>query len=785
MHLPIDSIREQVCMLPEGGRLVLSSPTGSGKSTQVPRWFREKGRVLVVEPRRVACRSLASRVAELDKHTLGIETGYVVRDDNCSTKETSVLFATPGIVLKMIQSSEHLDFATIIIDEFHERSLDTDLLLALLRSDSASRLIVMSATLDGDAIAKHLGGEHLHAEGRLHPVRKEYAGVLKDPPTSKHLDSRVSKAIDEVESLPGDILVFLPGKAEIAAVCQQLSSRKDLDVLPLHGGLTLKDQAKIFEPSPRRKVIVSTNVAETSLTVPGIGVVIDSGLVRQTRYHNGRGFLSLVPIAADSADQRAGRAGRTGPGVCIRLWAKGSRLEERTRPEIHRESLVPLLLSAIACGHTMNNLEFLSPPKAYALEQAEEELRALGAFDHEGKLSPVGRELFKLPMDPGLGRLLIESQNGIVDEDMVDLVSGLAVGRNLFRQPPGRDDEDDLRAGGSDALGWIMALRIGDVKTHKLDPFAVKEARRISDRLRKAFGLRSLKSNQKKPNMEALAQVILKADPRTAHVARQRGKYIAWSNGGTEIEVGRECSIEQDKWSAIAVLSSRAMKTEKGATVVLATCVLPLPLPWLVRAGLGRERISQTTYVKGQIEATVERVYARKIIGTHKTNPTGALARDALVELLLRGSLFRREIDATKERFERWKLAEELVNRSLESFEITPISSESFEDWIRNKVEALGVESGEDIQLLSGSDFSLPKIDSWIESTLDKTYPATVSAGDATYQIKYHLQRRTVCLVKVSGRRKDLPSLQYLPRFKGFAIEVEDRGKIRQLRPRK
>jgi len=721
----------------------------------------------------------------LDGHPLGTETGYVVRDDNCSTAETSVLFATPGIVLKMIQSGDHLGFATIIIDEFHERSLDTDLLLALLRTDSTSRLIVMSATLDGDSIAKHLGGEHLHAEGRLHPVKKEYVGLQKDPPTSKDLDARVTTAIGQAESLPGDILVFLPGKAEISSVCQRLSSRKDLEVLPLHGGLTLRDQAKIFNSSSKRKVIVSTNVAETSLTVPGIGVVIDSGLVRQTRYHNGRGFLSLVPIAADSADQRAGRAGRTGPGVCIRLWAKGSRLEERTRPEIHRESLVPLLLSAIACGYTVDHLEFLSPPKAYAVEQAQEELRSLGAFDHDGGLSVVGKELFKLPMDPGLGRLLVESRTSTVHEDMVDLVSGLAVGRNLFRQPPSRDDEDDLRAGGSDALGWIMALRIGDVATHKLDPFAVKEARRISDRLRKAFGLGPLKTNQKTPNMEALAQVILKADPRTAHVARQRGKYTAWSNGGTEIEVGRECALEQDKWNAIAVLSSRAMKTDKGATIVLATCVLPLPLPWLVRAGLGRERISQTTYVKGNIEATVERVYARKVIGTHKTNPTGALAQDALVELLLRGSLFRRELDLAKARFERWKLAEGLVNRSLESFDIIPLSSESFEDWVRERVETLGVESGEDIQLLSGSDFSLPKMDSWIESTLDKTYPATISSGDASYQVKYHLQRRTVCLFKVSGRRKELPNLQYIPRFKGFAIEVEDRGKIRQLRARK
>ena len=240
--------------------------------------------------------------------------------------------------------------------------------------------------------------------------------------------------MDQAEKATGDILIFLPGKAEIAAVCSALDRRGKGMVLPLHGHLSLEEQSRIFRPSKKRKIIVSTNVAETSLTVPGIGVVIDSGLVRQTRYYQGRGFLSLVAIASDSASQRAGRAGRTGPGQCFRLWSKAARMEERTRPEIHRESLVPLVIASAACGRSVDSLNFLTPPKEYAIAQAREELNALGALDGLAELTPTGQELFKLPMDPGLGRLLIEAVQTPSAEDMIDLVAGLSVGRKPVRK---------------------------------------------------------------------------------------------------------------------------------------------------------------------------------------------------------------------------------------------------------------------------------------------------------------------------------------------------------------
>ncbi len=660
--LPIDAIRKEVLAHPQGARLVLSSPTGSGKSTQVPRWFSERGPVLVVEPRRVACRSLALRISELEGSSPGERVGYVVRDDRKATDNTQIVFATPGVVLRMVRNGDHGRFQTLIIDEFHERSLDTDLLMALFHRDAKQTLIVMSATLDGDRVAKHLGGLHVHAPGRVHPVTTHYLGSLNNPPSDQDLENRVSLAVQKAEKNPGDILVFLPGKGEISAVESRLKNRSDLTVLPLHGGLSLSEQGRIFEKANKKKVILSTNVAETSLTVPGVGVVIDSGLVRQTRYYRGRGFLSLVSVARDSADQRSGRAGRTGPGVCYRLWSEAAKLEAVTRPEIHREGLVPLVLSAAACGEKVDSLPLLDPPKPYAVESAMEELTALGALEEAGGLSAIGHELFQLPIDAHLGRLLVEARGTESMEDVCDLIGAIGVGRPLFL--PGRrpeEEDKDLRACGSDVVAWIRALRIGNAQDHGLNRYALGEARRIANRLRSAFGCSALNQNDPAIDVRRLALLAMVADRRCVHVARRRKRAVGWSSGSTEITLARESAVVEEKTEAIAVFESRAVTTGKGDTMVIATCALPLPLPWLVQAELGQEQVASTQIKKGKVIAIVERSYAKKVIGKKETVPSGKLAREAFAELLLRGSLFHKTIDKTRLQIARWNLAARLA----------------------------------------------------------------------------------------------------------------------------
>ncbi|MFT5683088.1 MAG: ATP-dependent helicase HrpB, partial [Myxococcota bacterium] len=405
--LPIEALRPDFEVAIEHGPVVLSAPTGSGKSTQVPRWLLARGRVVVVEPRRVACRALASRVASLEGCALGSTIGYAVRGERRAGSNTAVIFVTPGIALRMLRGGDLDRYDTLVLDEFHERGLDLDLLLALVTQSRSPRLVVMSATLAGDQIAAHIGGVHLSGEGRLYPVSRRYMPGRCEEPDIRGLEGRVSAALNAAEKDPGDVLVFLPGKGEIASVAGAI--RGDWEVIELHGGLTMKQQTRIFSPSGRRRVILSTNVAETSLTVPGIGVVIDSGLVRRTRYHQGRGYLTLMPIAADSAEQRSGRAGRLGPGICYRLWPERLTLAESTPPEVHRESLVPLLLAARACGADPDTLPFLDPPRPYAVDDARQQLRLLGALGDDGQLTPRGEALFGLPLDAHLGRLLIEA----------------------------------------------------------------------------------------------------------------------------------------------------------------------------------------------------------------------------------------------------------------------------------------------------------------------------------------------------------------------------------------
>ncbi|TNF24256.1 MAG: ATP-dependent RNA helicase, partial [Deltaproteobacteria bacterium] len=373
-ELPIDALRQAFDAALRAGPVVVTAPTGSGKSTRVPSWC--PGPVLVVEPRRVACRSLARRVAELEGTSVGAEVGYHVRDDRRASDATRILFATPGVVLRWLAGGAALPFATVILDELHERSLDVDLLLALLLSRRPAQLVAMSATLDAERVAAHLGGTLLRGDGRLFPVAVSYLGEPAALPTSEGLADRVADAVARAEQDPGDVLVFLPGKAEIARVADRLERRCPHEVLQLHGALPAEVQDRAFSPGPRRRVILATNVAETSLTLPRIGVVIDAGLVRRTRYHHGRGVLTLTAIAGDSADQRTGRAGRLGPGVCYRLWGRAGRLEPVTPPEIARESLVPLVLGAAACGADVDALAFLDPPAGHAVAQARGELEA-------------------------------------------------------------------------------------------------------------------------------------------------------------------------------------------------------------------------------------------------------------------------------------------------------------------------------------------------------------------------------------------------------------------------
>ena len=785
--LPIHGLRDAFEVAADAGPVVISAPTGSGKSTQVPRWLLSRGRVLVVEPRRVACRALAARVAELEGVRLGAEVGYLVRDERRASPSTRLVFATPGVALRMIPGGDIDDFATVVLDEAHERSLDVDLLLALLltrrpRAASArcAGLVVMSATLAGDRIAEHLGGRHLAGEGRQHPVTVEHVAASAVLPDARGVESRVLEALRRDADQPGDVLVFLPGRGEIERVRTALA-RHPVETLVLHGSQRLSEQARVLKPRAgpggARRVVLATNVAETSLTIPGVGAVIDSGLVRRTRYHDGRGYLTLAPVALDSADQRTGRAGRLGPGRCYRLWSPAAVLEPVTPPEIHRESLVPLVLGALACGvdaaHGLAGLPWLDRPKEHAVDRATGELRSLGGLDDALRLTDRGRRLFRLPLDPHLARLLVEAEGRDLLEQAVALAASLSTRRALFARAP-EDPDDDLRPGGCDAVGGIRAVFAGRPAIHGLDGQALDEARAAARRYRQVMGMPPTPPEQPGPiDRKGLALLLMAAWPRCVHVARVRKKHVAWSHGGTELELGRETAVDERVARALIVLESRAFTLRGRKRQLVATRVMPVPLQWLVEAGLGQERLAGTRFVHGQLLAKVERVYAGRVIASWEEPPVGALARRAVRDAILEGRLLRGAVDQARDRHEALGLAARLDGRS------PPIPLDA---WLLARLEAVGLETADDVELLQLDDVLPEALSPERLARLDREFPRRLDLGDAIYTITYDVAARAATLHQTGGQRTSPPPAMFLPTLPGWTLKLERRNRVTTLR---
>lgn len=807
--LPIAPLLPRVLEAARRGPVVVSAPTGSGKSTCVPEELTALGRVLVVEPRRVACRALAMRVAELRGVKAGTEVGWIVRDERQVAHDAAITFVTPGVALRMVQAAgtpEGIDaYAVVIIDEFHERAFDTDLLLALLLErrahprPSSQALIAMSATVQGERLANHLGGVHLTGEGRTFPITTRWLPEGVTLPTKKGLEERLLAAVQLAENERGDVLVFLPGKAEIARAADTLqsSTKGRWDVRVLHGDLALKDQGEVLappRPGSRRRIVLATNVAETSLTIPGVGVVIDSGLVRGMVYRAGRGYLSLLPIAADSAEQRAGRAGRLGPGVCIRLWAQNARLEEVTAPEIHRGSLVSLVLSALACSPRGMDLPWLDKPKSFAVTAALNELTALGCVK-DNHVTESGVRLFQLPLDVGLGRLLTQgAQTPGLAEPTLLLAAALSAGRSIFKRseptgPYGASSRaylgEDLRAEGCDATALITAIRKGEVDTHGLDPKALSEARAAATRYRKlGFGDPTWPTWNGKFDRRALAMLLIKVWPGSAMVRRDQKKgRFTWSAGGTEMELDADSAIRAKDTDALIVLDSRAVAPQSPLqSGLLITAAMPVPLAWLAAADLGEDRYEAPTLEGRSVRVTVSRVYAGQVLSTREIEPTGDAARLAVRDLILQGRLMKGLLPQLTERYDLAALAIQVAETDRHgSYGTPPPRLSPLPEWLLQRLTELGLESGDDLALLNHEDLLPTRPSDALVSVIAKSFPKSLDIGDARYRIAYDLAQRTATLHQVSGARKDPPSAMHLPNLPGLRLFWEHKNRVQPI----
>src|SRR5947207_3227924 len=482
-RLPIYEIEDEIVRkLTAIRRLVLQAPTGSGKSTQVPQILLKhgllaNGQVVILQPRRLAARLLASRVAKELGVEIGHEVGYQIRFENVTSGATRIKFETEGVLLRqLIDDPAFTGVQAIIFDEFHERHLYGDVTLARALDIQEQKrpdliLIVMSATLDSRALEKYLAPcAVLRSEGRMFPVDVDYLprrlGSTAPPVWDPAADA-FSQGVRGSDGGRPDVLIFMPGSYEIhrtiEAVRQRPESRGYV-LLPLHGELPPRDQDQAVAQYDHPKVVVATNVAETSITIEGIRLVIDSGLARIPRYdpHRGINTLFIERISQSSAEQRAGRAGRTAPGRCFRLWSKSEHAERPLQelPEIQRLDLSEVLLTLKAAGvEDLRNFRWLEPPPEKALDHAEHLLMDLGALK-QSSITDLGRRMLAFPVHPRYARMLLAAQeHGCVYH--ASLIAALTQGRDLLVRNPGKDVLDSRREffGAKDTSDFWILMR--------------------------------------------------------------------------------------------------------------------------------------------------------------------------------------------------------------------------------------------------------------------------------------------------------------------------------------
>jgi len=616
--LPVDAVLPDVISALRRHRAaVLQAEPGAGKTTRVPPALLDAGlaasaehpgRILVLEPRRVAARAACRRIAEERGWRVGEEVGYQVRFDRRDSVATRILFVTAGVLVQRLQTDPFLeDVAAVIFDEFHERALDLDLAFAMARRVQREArpellLLAMSATLEVGPLTEALGGAPLIASaGRVYPVAIDYAD------TPQVLDGRAAPArvAAGVRTLlaagAGDVLAFLPGAGEIRATAELLAplAERSIDVLQLYGDLAPEEQDRALRRGLRRRVVLATNIAETSLTLDGVDAVVDSGLAREMRFDPAIGIdrLEIVRISKASAAQRAGRAGRQGPGRCLRLWTRADELAMQpfAQPEVRRVDLAWATLQLLAWGERdPAAFPWFERPSAAALAQALTLLRALGAAD-EGGIAPEGRRLARLPLHPRLARLVLAgAERGAAAE--CALVAALLADPDPLRRPAGgpRTSRSDVL----DRLEGLSAVRSSGGAR------AIFQARdqilSLVERMPDAGASKTGRTRNPTETGDAVRFAVLQGFSDRVARRRETGSPRAVMVGGRGVRLAPDSAVTAEELFVCVVVDGGGDRPE--ALVRLASGV--------DRADLPAARL--TTRVAVAFDAARERVVARR-----------------------------------------------------------------------------------------------------------------------------------------------------------------------------
>jgi ATP-dependent helicase HrpB len=676
---------EIVAALRGSRSLVVVAPPGAGKTTRVPVAMLRDGlvegehrNIVMLQPRRVAARAAAARIAQENGWDLGREVGYHVRFDRKIGRETRLRVLTEGILNRQLLDDPFLEgVGAVVLDEFHERSLNTELAIALLREVQETvredlKIVVMSATLEAEPVARFLGDcPIVRTQGRTFPVEIQYVAALRGDEEGA-VAEEVRKVIQgqtrmsappkdpaaEAASPGKDVLVFLPGAEEIRRVMrglEPLAEREGVEVVPLHGSLTGEEQDRAIRPDPhgRRKVICATNIAETSLTIEGVGVVVDGGLARVAGYDAERGLdkLEVRRISRASATQRAGRAGRTGPGVAVRLWSEKEweRMAAFEAPEVRRVDLCATVLELHAWGKSdPRAFGWYEPPDEATLTAAEGLLSMLGAIDPSGTITDVGRALAQMPVHPRLGRLLLAAaERGLVREGAT--LAALMSERDVLRFE--RFDRHSIAGGAGQASGasdLLLRLELIESRAHdpRIDSQALRQVLRVRDelvRVAERLGGRARASGAPEDREEALLKLVLWAYPD--RVCRRRGgddRGVMVGGGG--VRLAAESVVKRAEFFVAVDARQDERSAAREAFVRVASAVDVAWLEEMFPGQIRRERAVTFDEARQRVVAQGRVHYRDLLLREDKDAPVDpAQAAEAFAEVLRArgGELFR------------------------------------------------------------------------------------------------------------------------------------------------
>ena len=785
MTLPIEAIKDQFLSTLRQQNVIVHAPTGSGKSTNLPLWASTQGRVLVVQPRRIAATSLANYLAEQCQQKPGQRIGYAIRFEAKMAAQTQVVFATPGVALRWFFEQQLADFDVVMLDEFHERRWDTDLLLALLKHHGKHRLILTSATLDDRALSAYLTTKALTSHGRTYPISSyTFASDARAMPSSQDLAARVRQAcVYALDNSGADILVFLPGRAEIAAcvsACQDLPA----ECISLHGSSPLQEQQRALRQGPQRRIIFATNVAETSLTVPGVECVIDSGLERRTHLRKGKTVLGLDAIAQDSMRQRMGRCGRIAPGLYIRLFGEHAPLLSTTPVEVEREALDELVLASACAGIAVDDLPLLTAPPGSSLQRAMTKLQRLGAVTADGLATALGKTIYPLPVDADLGMLIHNMPSNVLRQAMIDLAAAIATPAALF-SPSSSSEREQLQAQlGEQYALCDLALHIavvrGGAAQHILtiNSEALSEARTYANYLRHAYQLPELDKAARYQHA-TLVEAIAELNPHCVYVKRdnRRGSF---ANGEDEVRPAKSSLLQHNSNAALVLATFSLAGRGKKHADTLATMCAPMQLSQVRQAVPYDTTLGQCYWYvdeqcpEGEIRADIIHSYAGVELGSSHQRVDGQHLSASVVALMRDNQLFAGSYE---------QITQAIAQHNLyQAYHQQPAIDMDADTFIAERLHSLGVQSQEDLQLIEAEDLHYQGIDPWHAKDFNERFPLQVTLPSMVLNIEYHFRAKRLIAHYHSGERKDPPKRWELPAWSGLKIQYKKASKLVDIR---